>query len=65
MPELQHIDDPGELTDSIEVDMSLIPEHHIEALVAPLYENVVSYFQQPGVQERFDKWREARISKNG
>ena len=45
-----------ELVESIRIDVSAIPDHIRDALVAPLPALVEAYFKQPGVEERYQAW---------
>ena len=33
-----------------------IPRHEMEALAELLYPYILNFFEQPGVQEEFEKW---------
>lgn len=44
----------------ITIDTSLIPAHVKEEIARTVLEGVYEYFQQPGVQERFEEWQKAR-----
>lgn len=44
-------------------DLESIPESERMQLVAIVYEEVKKYFQEPGVQEKYELWLEKREAK--
>jgi hypothetical protein len=58
------LDLEGELTTDIKVDTNLIPESVRDDLAATTLDAVREYFQQPGVQEKFEKWQASRKPNN-
>lgn len=42
------------------IDVSLIPSSAAEQLAAAACEGVLDFFQQTGVQERFEEWKRER-----
>lgn len=49
--------------DQIIFDLESIPESERMQLVAIVYEKVKKYFQEPGVQEKYELWLEKREAK--
>ena len=49
--------------DRIVFDLESIPESERMQLVAIAYEAAKEYLQQPGIQEKYERWREQRESK--
>lgn len=47
----------------IHIDLDSIPESVRMQLVAIAYEAAKEYIQQPGIQEKFERWREQREAK--
>lgn len=54
---------PEEYTESIVIDVSQIPDFRRDELVEPLLPLLAAFYAQPGVQERYEAWLEARKSK--
>ena len=48
---------------AIAVDTGQIPEHIRIDLLSVIYDATASYFQQPGVEERYQRWK-AEKSRN-
>lgn len=49
--------------DRISVDLDSIPESVRMQLVAAVYEAAKEYIQQPGIREKFERWKEQRDTK--
>lgn len=49
--------------DRIVFDLESIPESERMQLVTIVHEEAKKYFQQPGVQEKYEKWLEQREAK--
>lgn len=49
--------------DRISVDLDSIPESVRMQLVAAVCEAAKEYIQQPGIREKFERWREQRDAK--
>lgn len=49
--------------DQIVFDLESIPESERMQLVAIAYEAAKEYMQQPGIQEKFELWREQQEAK--
>ncbi len=47
----------------IHIDLDSIPESARMQLVALAYEAAKEYIQQPGIQEKFERWREQQEAK--
>lgn len=47
----------------VKLDTSQIPESVRMGLLDVIYAETVKYFQQPGVQERFEQWKKEREAK--
>ena len=46
---------PGQAT--VHIETALIPEHIRFDLLSIIYDATVDYFQQPGVAEKFERWK--------
>jgi hypothetical protein len=46
--------------EEVRIDPSLIPPAVAEQIAAAACEGVLEFFQQPGVQEKFDAWLQER-----
>lgn len=44
----------------IGIDTSKIPEHVRLELLSIAYDATIEYFKQPGVQEKFERWKAAK-----
>ena len=44
----------------IHIDTSQIPDHVRYELLAAAYDATIEYFKQPGVQEKFERWKAAK-----
>ena len=44
----------------IDIDISQIPDHARYELLAAAYDATIEYFKQPGVQEKFERWKAAK-----
>ena len=51
--------------EEVRIDTRLIPPAVAEQIAAAACEGVLNYFQQPGVQEKFEAWLQARNAKKG
>ena len=49
--------------DRISINLDSIPESARMQLVATVYEAAKEYIQQPGVREKFERWREQREAR--
>lgn len=49
--------------DRISINLDSIPESARMQLVATVYEAAKEYIQQPGVREKFERWREPREAR--
>lgn len=49
--------------DKVEIDVSLIPAHVVESLIAPLPELLDDFYSKPGAEEKFQKWLAERKAK--
>ena len=47
----------------IHIDLDSIPESVRMQLVSVAYEAAKEYIQQPGIREKFERWREQREAK--
>lgn len=47
----------------VSIDLDSIPESARMQLVATVYEAAKEYIQQPGIREKFERWREQRDAK--
>lgn len=47
----------------VDIDTALIPEYVRMDLLAAIYNATMAYFQQPGVEERFQRWKEEKAKK--
>lgn len=48
---------------AIAVDTSQIPEHIRLELLSIAYDATAAYFQQPGVEERYQRWKAEKAKK--
>ena len=48
---------------AITIDTSQIPEHVLLELLSIVYDATVAYFQQPGVVERYQRWKAEKEKK--
>ena len=44
----------------IDINISKIPDHVRYELLAAAYDATIEYFKQPGVQEKFERWKAAK-----
>ncbi len=42
---------------AVQIDTALIPEHIRFDLLSIIHDETVVFFQQPGVAERFERWK--------
>ena len=49
--------------DLINIELDSIPESVRMQLVAAVYEAAKEYIQQPGIREKFERWKEQRDTK--
>lgn len=47
----------------VTIDTSQIPEHIRLELLSIVYNATVAYFQQPGVEEKFQRWKAEKAKK--
>lgn len=47
----------------VHIDTSAIPDHIRCELLSIVYDATVTYFQQPGVPEKFERWKAERAAK--
>ena len=47
----------------VEIDTSQIPEHIRIELLSIVYDATVAYFRQPGVEERYQRWKAEKAKK--
>ena len=52
---------PGSAT--VTIDTSQIPEHVRLELLSIVYDATAAYFQQPGVEERYQRWKAEKAKK--
>ena len=45
------------MLDAVAIDTSQIPEHVRLELLSLIYNATAAYFQQPGVEEEFERWK--------
>lgn len=50
-------------TPKIDIDTSQIPEHIRLELLSIVYDATVAYFRQPGVEEKFQRWKAEKARK--
>ena len=48
---------------AVTIDTSQIPEHIRLELLSIVYDATVAYFQQPGVEERYQRWKDEKDKK--
>lgn len=44
----------------VHIDTAQIPDHVRYELLSVVYDATVTYFQQPGVAEKFERWKAAK-----
>lgn len=49
--------------EKVKIDTSLIPEHTRMRMLDIIYPATVEYFHQPGVEEQYQQWLNARAAK--
>lgn len=47
----------------VDIDTSQIPEHIRLELLAIAYDATIAYFQQPGVEEKYQRWKAEKERK--
>lgn len=50
-------------TTQIKVNTHQIPEHIRIELLSVIYDATAAYFQQPGVEERYERWKAEKEKK--
>ncbi len=48
---------------AVTIDTSQIPEHIRLELLSIVYDATAAYFQQPGVEERYQRWKAEKDKK--
>ena len=48
---------------AVTIDTSQIPEHIRLELLSIIYDATAAYFQQPGVEERYQRWKAEKDKK--
>lgn len=48
---------------AVTIDTSQIPEHIRLELLSIVYDATAAYFQQPGVEERYQRWKAVKDKK--
>lgn len=51
------------MPNTVAIDTSQIPEHIRLELLSIAYNATVAYFQQPGVEERYQRWKAEKEKK--
>lgn len=51
------------MPDTVTIDTSQIPEHVRLELLSIVYDATAAYFQQPGVEERYQRWKAEKDKK--
>ena len=51
------------MQNTIDIDTILIPEHVRLELLSIVYDATVAYFQQPGVEEKFQQWKAEKAKR--
>lgn len=51
------------MPNTVTIDTSQIPEHVRLELLSILYDATAAYFQQPGVEERYQRWKAEKAKK--
>lgn len=51
------------MPNTIAIDTSQIPEHIRLELLSIIYDATAAYFQQPGVEERYQRWKDEKDKK--
>ena len=48
---------------TVTIDTGQIPEHIRLELLSIAYDATVAYFQQPGVEEKYQQWKAERVRR--
>lgn len=51
------------MPNTVTIDTSQIPEHIRLELLSIVYDATAAYFQQPGVEERYQRWKAEKAEK--
>ena len=51
------------MLNTVAIDTSQIPEHVRLELLSIVYDATAAYFQQPGVEERYQRWKAEKDKK--
>lgn len=51
---------PAPRQPQVHIDTAQIPDHIRYELLSIIYDATVAYFQQPGVPEKFERWKAAK-----
>lgn len=51
---------PAPRQPQVHIDTSAIPDHVRYELLSIIYDATVAYFRQPGVPEKFERWKAAK-----
>ena len=51
------------MPNTIAIDTGQIPEHVRLELLSIVYDATAAYFQQPGVEERYQRWKAVKDKK--
>lgn len=51
------------MPNTVAIDISQIPEHVRLELLSIVYDATAAYFQQPGVEERYQRWKAEKEKK--
>lgn len=51
------------MPNKVNIDTSRIPEHVRLELLSLIYDATAAYFQQPGVEERYERWKAEKAKK--
>lgn len=48
---------------TITIDTQQIPDHIRMDLLSIIYDATAAYFKQPGVEERYERWKEEKLKR--
>lgn len=51
---------PAPRQPQVHIDTAQIPDHVRYELLSVIYDATAAYFQQPGVAEKFERWKAAK-----
>lgn len=51
------------MPNTVTIDTGQIPEHIRLELLSIVYDATAAYFQQPGVEERYQRWKDEKDKK--